>query len=160
GIAPLEDPEVLDQLFLAGGEIDNYWEASPGNAAVASVALGARYVQAAIAAALLARAALAAAGGPRGGGGGARPPVPPGEGGAGGTGGRGGGHSPPPPGPGGTPPRPPPPGPRQRRCACWGCSTGCSPATRRSGRACRTSSGGRGAGSSSNCAGSSRWSPR
>lgn len=57
GVGPLEDPDVLDLLFLAGGDIDAYWEATPGTAAVAYAAVSARYVQAAGAALLLARAA-------------------------------------------------------------------------------------------------------
>ena len=61
GIAPLEDPDVLDQLFLAGGEIDAFWDASPGPAAVAYLGLGARYLQAAGAAVLLAQASVPAA---------------------------------------------------------------------------------------------------
>jgi ATP-binding cassette subfamily B protein len=55
GTAPLEDPEVLDRLELAGGTIDLYWDASPGGAAVAVVALAGRYLQVAGAALLLAR---------------------------------------------------------------------------------------------------------
>lgn len=55
GTAPLEDPGVLDRLELAGGTIDLYWDASPGGAAVAVVALGGRYLQVAGAALLLAR---------------------------------------------------------------------------------------------------------
>ncbi|HET7721193.1 MAG TPA: hypothetical protein VFK43_14605, partial [Acidimicrobiales bacterium] len=55
GTAPLEDPDVLDRLELAGGTIDLYWDASPGGAAVAVVSLAGRYLQVAGAALLLAR---------------------------------------------------------------------------------------------------------
>ena len=55
GTAPLEDPRVLDRLELAGGTIDLYWDASPGGAAVAVVALAGRYLQVTGAALLLAR---------------------------------------------------------------------------------------------------------
>ena len=55
GTAPLEDPDVLDRLELAGGTIDLYWDASPGGAAVAVVSLAGRYLQVGGAALLLAR---------------------------------------------------------------------------------------------------------
>ncbi|MFP5318708.1 MAG: ATP-binding cassette domain-containing protein [Acidimicrobiia bacterium] len=57
-IAPLEDPEVLDRLELAGGTIDLYWDASPGGAAVAVIARAGRYLQVAGAAWLLARVSV------------------------------------------------------------------------------------------------------
>ncbi|MGI8984307.1 MAG: ABC transporter ATP-binding protein [Acidimicrobiales bacterium] len=63
GIAPLEDPDVLDRLELAGGTIDPFWNASPGGAAVAVVALGGRYLQLAGAAVLVARVSVPAAAG-------------------------------------------------------------------------------------------------
>jgi ATP-binding cassette, subfamily B, bacterial len=55
GTAPLEDPDVLDRLELAGGTIDLYWDASPGGATVAVVTMAGRYLQVAGAALLLAR---------------------------------------------------------------------------------------------------------
>ncbi len=55
GTAPLEDPDVLDRLELAGGTVDPFWSASPGGAAVAVVSLAGRYLQVAGAAWLLAR---------------------------------------------------------------------------------------------------------
>jgi ATP-binding cassette, subfamily B, bacterial len=55
GTAQLEDPDILDRLELAGGTIDLFWDASPGGAAVAVVALAGRYLQVAGAALLLAR---------------------------------------------------------------------------------------------------------
>ena len=58
GTAPLEDPDVLNRLELAGGTIDLYWDASPGGAAVAVVSLAGRYLQVAGAALLLARLSL------------------------------------------------------------------------------------------------------
>ena len=57
-IAPLEDPDVLDRLELAGGTIDLYWDASPGGAAVAVIARAGRYLQVAGAAWLLARVSV------------------------------------------------------------------------------------------------------
>ena len=57
-IAPLEDPDVLDQLELAGGTIDPFWDASPGGAAVAVVSRIGRYLQVAGAAWLLARVSV------------------------------------------------------------------------------------------------------
>jgi ATP-binding cassette subfamily B protein len=55
GIGPLEDPEVLDRLELAGGTIDLFWNASPGGAAVAVISLAGRYLQVVGAAWLLGR---------------------------------------------------------------------------------------------------------
>jgi ATP-binding cassette, subfamily B, bacterial len=55
GTGPLEDPDTLDRLELAGGTIDPFWDASPGGAAVAVVSLAGRYLQVAGAAVLLAR---------------------------------------------------------------------------------------------------------
>jgi ATP-binding cassette, subfamily B, bacterial len=55
GTGPLEDPDVLDRLELAGGTIDLFWDASPGGAAVAVVSLAGRYLQVAGSAWLLAR---------------------------------------------------------------------------------------------------------
>jgi len=57
-IAPLEDPDVLDRLELAGGTIDLYWDASPGGAAVAVVSRVGRYLQVAGAAWLVARVSV------------------------------------------------------------------------------------------------------
>jgi ATP-binding cassette subfamily B protein len=58
GTGPLEDPAVLDQLELAGGTIDSFWNASPGGAAVAVISLAGRYLQVAGAALLLARVSV------------------------------------------------------------------------------------------------------
>lgn len=58
GIAPLEDSATLDRLALAGGDIDTFWSATPGAAAVALVSLGARYLQGAGATLLLARVSV------------------------------------------------------------------------------------------------------
>ncbi len=58
GIAPLEDEATQDRLFLAGGDIDTFWNATPGAAVVALVATAARYLQAAVAAALVAQASV------------------------------------------------------------------------------------------------------
>jgi ATP-binding cassette, subfamily B, bacterial len=55
GIRALEDPATLDLLSLAGGNIDKHWYATPGGAAAAFVALGARYLQVGAAAVILAR---------------------------------------------------------------------------------------------------------
>ena len=63
GTAPLEDPDVLDRLELAGGTIDLHWDASPGGAAVAVVSLAGRYLQVAGAALLLARLSVPVAAG-------------------------------------------------------------------------------------------------
>ena len=63
GTAPLEDPEVLDKLELAGGTVDPFWNASPGGAAVAVVSLAGRYLQVAGAAGLLARLSVPVAAG-------------------------------------------------------------------------------------------------
>jgi len=57
-IAPLEDPDVLDRLELAGGTVDPFWDASPGGAAVAVVSRVGRYLQVAGAAWLLARVSV------------------------------------------------------------------------------------------------------
>ena len=58
GIASLEDSVTLNLLALAGGNIDKHWDATPGGAAAAFVALGARYVQLAGAAVVLARVSV------------------------------------------------------------------------------------------------------
>jgi ATP-binding cassette subfamily B protein len=58
GIASLEDSVTLDLLALAGGNIDKHWDATPGGAAAAFVALGARYVQLAGAAVVLAQVSV------------------------------------------------------------------------------------------------------
>ena len=58
GIAALEDGAILDRLQLAGGDIDTFWSATPGAAAVALVTTGARYLQAAGATVLLARVSV------------------------------------------------------------------------------------------------------
>ena len=58
GIAPFEDPAVLDQLELAGGIADPFWGASPGGAAVSVVSMAGRYLQVAGAAVLLSRLSL------------------------------------------------------------------------------------------------------
>ncbi|HEX3621434.1 MAG TPA: ABC transporter ATP-binding protein [Acidimicrobiales bacterium] len=58
GIAMLEDPAMLDRLALAGGHIDNFWDASPGGAAVALVSVGGRYLQVAGATVLVARVSV------------------------------------------------------------------------------------------------------
>jgi len=55
GIRALEDPATLDLLSLAGGNIDKHWYATPGGAAAAFVALGARYLQVGAATVILAR---------------------------------------------------------------------------------------------------------
>ncbi|HJV08650.1 MAG TPA: ABC transporter ATP-binding protein [Acidimicrobiales bacterium] len=56
--APLEDPDTLNRLELAGGTIDAFWDASPGGAAVAVVSLSGRYLQVAGAAWLLAQVSV------------------------------------------------------------------------------------------------------
>ena len=58
GIASLEDSVTLNLLALAGGNIDKHWDATPGGAAAAFVALGARYVQLAGAAVVLAQVSV------------------------------------------------------------------------------------------------------
>lgn len=63
GIASLEDSVTLDLLALAGGNIDKHWDATPGGAAAAFVALGARYVQLAGAALVLAQVSVPVAAG-------------------------------------------------------------------------------------------------
>ncbi|MDQ4069646.1 MAG: ABC transporter ATP-binding protein/permease [Actinomycetota bacterium] len=59
GIAPLEDPAIVDRLTLAGAKVEAHWYATPGGAAAAFVALGARYLQMAAAALILARVSAA-----------------------------------------------------------------------------------------------------
>jgi len=60
-IAPLEDPTTVDRLGLAGAKVEAHWYATPGGAAVAFVALGARYLQVAAAALILAQVSAAVA---------------------------------------------------------------------------------------------------
>ena len=55
GIAPLEDPATVDRLTLARAKAEAHWYATPGGAAAAFVALGARYLQVAAAALILAQ---------------------------------------------------------------------------------------------------------
>lgn len=63
GIAALEDAVTLDLLSLAAAKVEKHWYATPGGAAVAFVALGARYLQVAGAAAILARVSAPVAAG-------------------------------------------------------------------------------------------------